>query len=108
MSSVLRQLDIEFVNSQEKDKEIIPNLLIQNRKLVILFEKLSLVDGKRTIELDIKIEADFEDIPKKYHEYFLSMITTKYYSKLYFNDTNFQTDMQIPKKPWYNFLKFKI
>ncbi len=42
-----------------------------------------------SIELKIKIEADFNTIPDEYHEIFLNMITSKYYGKVSFSDNQF-------------------
>jgi hypothetical protein len=99
--STLRQLNIEFVNNQELTyQKSIPNLLIKNTKQVTLYDKLSLEDGKTIVELEIKIETDLQLIPKKYHESFINMITTKYFGKVYISNNNVSSIEPIEKQSW--------
>jgi hypothetical protein len=58
--------------------------------------------------LDIKIEADFDTIPKKYHEVFLNMISTKYLDSVSFGDNPFSLCQPPPKKKWYQFWKASV
>ena len=59
----------------------------------------------KPIELDIKIEADFNTVPEKYHEVFLNIMTAKYNSKVSFGDNPFSKCQPAPKKHWYQFWK---
>ncbi len=71
-------------------------------------ETLTLINGEKDpIELDIKIEADFDTIPKEYHEVFFNMMTARYYSKASFGDNPFSVCQPKPKRKWYQFWKSK-
>ena len=75
-------------------------------KLVTCNEILTLViNGKRSISLDIKVQADFDTIPKEYHEIFLNMIASKYMKVVSFGDNPFSQYQPAPKKRWYQFWK---
>jgi hypothetical protein len=60
------------------------------------------------ITLDIKIEADFDTIPKKYHEVFLNMVSAKYIDSVSFGDNPFSQCIPQPKKKWYQFWKASV
>ena len=64
------------------------------------------IDG--AITLDIKIEADFDSIPVKYHEVFLNMLSAKYLDAVSFGDNPFSLCTPAPKRKWYQFWKSKI
>ena len=82
------------------------HLNVQTSQLVSLHETLTLINGsKEPIELDIKIEADFNTVPEKYHEVFLNIMTAKYNSKVSFGDNPFSKCQPAPKKRWYQFWK---
>lgn len=60
------------------------NLTIQTSTNVELKETLTLMsygDEDESYTLEVSIKADFGTIPKKYHEVFLNMMTSKYYGK---------------------------
>jgi len=80
-------------------------LNVQTSKIISLDERLILmVEDQKSIELKIKIEADFNTIPEEYHEIFLNMITSKYYNKVSFSDNLFSQCCK-PKRKWYEFWK---
>lgn len=85
------------------------NLTVQTSKNVELKETLVLVngiDGKdESLELDIRIIADFGTIPEKYHEVFLNMMTSKYYGRVSFGHNPFSQCLPPKKKRWYQFWK---
>jgi len=55
------------------------NFTIQTSKNVELRETLSLMtENGESIDLDVKIMADFENIPDEYHEVLINMMTVKY------------------------------
>jgi hypothetical protein len=82
------------------------HLNIQTSQLVSLHETLVLLTGsKEPIELDVKIEADFSNIPEQYHEVFLNMMTSKYYSKVSFGDNPFSKCLPSKKKKWWQIWK---
>ena len=80
------------------------NLIMTTSKLVTCNEILTLViNGKRSISLDIKVQADFDTIPKEYHEIFLNMMASKYMKVVSFGDNPFSQCQPAPKKSWYQF-----
>jgi hypothetical protein len=82
------------------------NLIMTTSKLVTCTEILTLViNGKRSISLDIKVQADFDTIPKEYHEVFLNMMTSKYCKAVSFNDNPFSQCKPAPKRRWYQIWK---
>jgi len=60
------------------------------------------------MNLDIKIEADFNTIPEQYHEVFLNMISAKYLDSVSFGDNPFSQCIPQPKKKWYQFWKASV
>ncbi len=82
------------------------NLVMNTSKLITCHETLTLItmnDG--AIPLEIKIQADFDTIPEKYHEIFLNMISAKYLKTTSFGDNPFSQCLPTPKKRWYQFWK---
>ena len=83
------------------------NLTIQTSKNVELVETLCLMDGNETINLDVKIIANFENIPEKYNEVFLNMMTVKYYGRVSFGHNPFSQCLPPKTKKWWEFWKAK-
>ena len=82
------------------------NLIMTTSKLVTCHEVLTLVvNGKKSISLDVKVEADFDTIPEEYHEIFLNMLTSKYCRTASFGDNPFSKCQPAPKRRWYQFWK---
>ena len=82
------------------------NLTIQTSKNVELRETLSLmVENGKSIDLDVKIIANFENIPEQYHEVFINMMTTKYYGRVSFGDNPFSRCTPPTRKKWYQIWK---
>ena len=84
------------------------HLNVQTSQLVSINESLVLVTVNGTegpIELNVKIEADFNTIPEKYHEVFLNIMTAKYNNKVSFGDNPFSQCLPTPKKQWFQFWK---
>ena len=84
------------------------NINIKTASIVSVQNILKLItpnDG--SIQLDIKIEADFDTIPAKYHEVFLNMVSAKYIDSVSFGDNPFSLCQPPPKKKWYQFWKSK-
>ena len=82
------------------------NINIRTASIVSVQNSLKLItpeDG--AITLDIKIEADFDTIPKKYHEVFLNMVSSKYIDSVSFGDNPFSQCLPPKKKKWYQFWK---
>jgi hypothetical protein len=82
------------------------NLVMNTSKLVTCYETLTLVTmGDGSIPLEIKIQADFDTIPDKYHEIFLNMMSAKYLKTTSFGDNPFSQCVPAPKKRWFQFWK---
>ena len=82
------------------------NLIMTTSKLVTCHEVLTLVvNGKRSISLDMKVQADFDTVPEEYHEIFLNMMTSKYCKTASFGDNPFSKCQPAPKRRWYQFWK---
>jgi len=82
------------------------NFTINTSKNVELRETLSLMtENGKSIDLDVKIMADFENIPEEYHEVLINMMTTKYYSRVSFGDNPFSKCLPPTRKKWYQFWK---
>lgn len=81
-------------------------LNVQTSQLITMHETLVLVNGSGgPIELEIKIEADFNTIPEQYHEVFLNIMTSKYYNKASFGDNPFSKCVPPKKRKWFEFWK---
>ena len=82
------------------------NLIMNTAKLITCYEILTLVTmGEGSIQLEVKIQADFNTIPKEYHEIFLNMISAKYLKTTSFGDNPFSQCIPTPKKRWFQFWK---
>jgi uncharacterized protein YutE (UPF0331/DUF86 family) len=76
---------------------------IKSSTVVKLSEYLSLVTVNGAIDLKVDITADFEKIPKEYHEVLLNMLTSKYINKVSFGDNPFSKCLPPKRKHWYQF-----
>ena len=82
------------------------NLIMTTSRLVTCQEILTLViNGKQSISLDVKIQADFDTIPEEYREIFLNMMTSKYCKTASFGDNPFSKCQLTPKRRWYQIWK---
>jgi hypothetical protein len=82
------------------------NFTINTSKNVELRETLSLMtENGKSIDLDVKIMANFENIPDEYHEVLINMMTVKYYSRVSFGDNPFSKCTPPTRKKWYQFWK---
>ena len=85
------------------------NINVKKASIVSVYNSLKLItphDG--AITLDIKIEADFDTIPEKYHEVFLNMVSAKYIDSVSFGDNPFSQCLPPPRKKWYQFWKASV
>jgi hypothetical protein len=78
---------------------------VQTAQLVTLLDTLTVMDGNTPMELSIKIEANFNDIPKKYHEIFFNVMSSRYYGKVAFSNNPFSECIPLPKKRWWQIWK---
>jgi len=81
------------------------NLLVKTAKPVTIWDTLTVTNGKSTLQLDVKIEADFDTVPEEYQEVFLNMMTSRYLNRASFGDNPFSLCQPAPKKRWYQFWK---
>lgn len=82
------------------------NLVMNTSRLVTCHEILTLiVNGKKAIDLNIQVQADFDTIPEAYHEVFLNMMAAKYCKAVSFGDNPFSQCHTTRKKRWYQFWK---
>ena len=85
------------------------NLNFQTTKLITTHNTLKLITlSNGTINLDVKIEADFDAVPEQYHEVFLNMMSAKYLDTVSFGDNPFSQCVPSPKKRWWQFWKTSV
>lgn len=85
------------------------NINVKAAKVVTLHNNLKLITiGDGAISLDVKIEADFDSIPEKYHEVFLNMLSAKYLDTVSFGDNPFSMCVPPPKKKWWQFWRANV
>ena len=85
------------------------NINVKAAKVVTLHNNLKLITiGDGAVSLDVKIEADFDTIPEKYHEVFLNMLSAKYLDTVSFGDNPFSMCVPPPKKKWWQFWKANV
>jgi hypothetical protein len=85
------------------------NINVKKASIVTVYNSLKLItphDG--AITLDIKIEADFDTIPERYHEVFLNMVSAKYIDSVSFGDNPFSQCIPQPKKKWWQIWKASV
>jgi hypothetical protein len=94
---------------KKKQQEILigygTHLNVQTAQLVTLLDTLTVIDGNTALELNIKIEADFNTIPEKYHEIFFNVMSSRYYGKTSFSSNPFSECIPAPKKRWWQIWK---
>jgi hypothetical protein len=85
------------------------NLNIKSSRLVNLYQTLTLITSDvGTIQLNVKIEGDFDTIPERYQEVFLNMMSAKYLDVVSFGENPFSQCLPIPKRKWWQLWKPKI
>ena len=85
------------------------NINVKAAKVVTLHNNLKLITiGDGAVSLDVKIEADFDTIPEKYHEVFLNMLSAKYLDTVSFGDNPFSMCVPPPKKKWWQFWRANV
>jgi hypothetical protein len=85
------------------------NINVKAAKVVTIHNNLKLITiGDGAINLDVKIEADFDTIPEKYQEVFLNMMSAKYLDTVSFGDNPFSQCVPSPKKRWWQFWKTSV
>ena len=80
---------------------------IKASTIVSMYEYFTVDTDDGSQKLTVKITADFDDIPKKYHEIFLNVITSKYLNRASFGDNPFSECKPIIRRKWWQFWKSK-
>ncbi len=80
---------------------------IKASTVITLFEQFFVDTEDGPQFLNVKITADFDDIPKKYHEIFLNVLTSKYLNRVSFGNNPFSECKPIVKRKWWQFWKTK-
>jgi len=80
---------------------------IKTSTIVKLNEEFLIYTDDGPISLKVDINADFVDVPEKYHEVFLNILTAKYMNKVSFGDNNFSQCKPVIKRKWYQFWRSK-
>lgn len=99
--------------STKKSKEIFlgmgANLNVETAQLVTVYDTVSLHTlNNDWINLNVKIEADLSNVPEKYHEVFLNILSAKYVGKVSFGENPFSRCVPEPKKRWWEFWKANL
>ena len=82
-------------------------LTVKSSSIVTLNENFTVFTQDGPIDLKVNISADLGDVPKKYHEIFLNMLTSKYVNKVSYGDNPFSQCKPVSKRRWYQFWKPK-
>ena len=80
---------------------------VKSSSIVTLNENFTVFTQDGPIDLKVNISADLGDVPKKYHEIFLNMLTSKYVNKVSYGDNPFSQCKPVSKRRWYQFWKPK-
>lgn len=80
---------------------------VRTSKLVELENILYVTHTNGPVKLKVKISADFNEVPEKYHEIFLNVITSKYLGSVSFGENPFSECSPMKKRKWYEFWKEK-
>ena len=75
---------------------------------VKLNEVFTVFTQEGPIELSVDIIADFAEIPEKYHEVFMNVLTSKYINKVSYGENPFSQCKPIIKRKWWQFFKPKF
>lgn len=78
---------------------------VKTTKLVNLYEVFTVITEDGPVDLRVSVSADFNEIPEKYHEIFLNVLTAKYLNKVNFGANPFSECKPIVKKKWWQFWK---
>jgi hypothetical protein len=82
------------------------HLTVKSSYLVEMRDQLKLLRNDDSITLNVKITANFENLPDEYHQIFLQMMSARYGGTIncYSNITPFQIPKPYDKK-WFQFWK---
>jgi hypothetical protein len=82
-------------------------LNIKSTQIVKLQEQFVVYSEDGPIFLNVDVQADFAEIPKKYHEIFFNVLAAKYMNKVSFGENPFSECRPVIKRKWWQFWKSK-
>jgi hypothetical protein len=95
-------------NNQENEYHLGGKYInVKSSSIVKLNEEFVVFTQDGPMSLGVEIVADFNDIPEKYHEIFLNVLTSKYLNKVSFGDNPFSECKPVVKRKWWQFWKSK-
>ena len=80
---------------------------IKSSSIVKLNEEFTVYSEEGPFTLDVEITADFNNIPERYHEVFLNVLTSKYMNKVSFGDNPVPECRPVIRRKWWQFWKSK-
>jgi hypothetical protein len=83
------------------------DIVVKASTVVTLVEYFSLNTLDGPVDFKAEVKCDFADIPERYHEVCLNMLTVKYLNKVSFGNNPFSECKPIVKRKWYQFWKSK-
>jgi hypothetical protein len=78
---------------------------VKTSTIVELKEYFILQTQEKPIDIVTTIKCDLVNIPEKYHEIVLNMLTSKYLNKVSFGDNPFSECKPLLKRKWWQFWK---
>lgn len=78
---------------------------VKSSKVVSLEEHFIVHTEEGPQRLNVKISADFNEIPQKYHEIFLNVLTSKYLNTVSYGANPFSECRPTVKRKWWQFWK---
>ena len=81
---------------------------VKASSIITLHEHFTVFTQEGPVDLNVDIKADFADIPQKYHEVFMNMLTSKYINKVSYGDNPFSQCKPIVKRKWWQIFKPKF
>ncbi len=80
---------------------------IRKSTVITLNDYLVVQHNDGPIQLKVNITADFNTIPKEYHEIFFNVLSARYQGRVNFGDNPFSNCKPVQKRKWYQFWKSK-
>jgi hypothetical protein len=83
------------------------SISIKTSTIVKLNENFTVYTMEGPVDFNTQITCDFADIPDKYHETCINVLTSKYTNKVSFGRNPFSECKPLVKRKWYQFWKSK-
>ena len=80
---------------------------IKSSTIVKLNEHFTIFTMEGPVDFTTEIVCDFADVPEKYHEVCLNILTSKYTNKVSFGNNPFSECKPVVKRKWWEFWKPK-